>query len=221
MKTQTAAFVIITALAAMAATQPAAAADSERRINATGFKGVSLEGSMNVVIDQAPNTLVIAKGSYEALEELDIKVDDGVLRLRQKDRKGVRVTTKNQRVTILIRMPALDSFSLAGAGNVTLNNLKANKLDIDIAGSGNVSATGTCNELEIDIAGSGDITAQNFKCRKVSISVAGSGDASVYADSSFSANIMGSGDINVYGNPKARSKRVLGGGKIVYHPTSK
>ena len=67
------------------------------------------------------------------------------------------------------------------------------------------------------MAGSGNIRAKDLRCDSVAVRIAGSGDVSAYASRSFSARVMGSGDINVYGNPKDRSKTILGGGAVTYH----
>lgn len=200
----------------LAATAAAAAPD-ERRIDARNFTGVALEGEMNVVIEQGTETQVIARGSKAALADLDPVVEKGVLRLKEK--KGFvreRLSAKNDIATVTIRMPNLTSFSLAGAGDVTLKQLKTNSLDLKIAGSGDISATGSCKSLSIRLAGAGDIDAKGFKCETVAVKIAGAGDVSTHASQDFSATIMGAGDISVYGNPKNRTRKVFGAGDINY-----
>lgn len=204
-------------LATPASAAPKASAIQQQRIDAKGFTGVTLEGEMNVIIEQGPDTQVIARGSQDALAELDPEVEDGVLRLKEK--KGLmraRLRTRTEPVTVTIRMPDLRSFSLAGSGDVTFKQVKADTLDLKIAGSGDINASGACKTLNISLAGSGDINARDFKCEAVTVKIAGSGDISTYASKDFSARIMGAGDINVYGNPVNRSRTVLGSGNITY-----
>lgn len=205
------------AASAVTAAAPAKRKPDERRIEATGFTGVALEGGMTVIIEQGPETQVIARGTKAALADLDPVVEKGVLRLKEKKgfmRESLRV--KSDIATVTIRMPNLTSFSLAGAGDVTFKDLKAGNLELKIAGSGNIDATGTCKALNINLAGSGDIDAKNFKCEAVAVKIAGAGDVSTYASRDFSARIMGAGSINVYGNPVNRSRSVLGAGDITY-----
>lgn len=196
----------------------AAAQTAERRINAAGFTAVTMQGDMNVVIEHGDRIEVIARGSQAALADLDPVVEKGVLRLKEK--KGLvreRLRVKDDIATIFIRMPTLTSFALAGAGNVTLKEVKANDLEMKIAGSGDIDATGTCKTLSLRLAGSGDVNAKDLKCQSVDVKIAGAGDVSTYAAQDFNATIMGAGDINVYGNPKNRNRKVFGAGDINYH----
>lgn len=202
---------------AVAVAAPAKRKPDERRIEATGFTGVALEGEMNVVIEQGNETQVIARGTKAALADLDPVVEKGVLRLKEK--KGFireRLRVKSDVATVTIRMPNLTSFSLAGAGNATFKELKTGNLELKIAGSGDIDASGSCKALNINLAGSGDINAKDFKCEAVAVKIAGAGDVSTYASRDFSARIMGAGSINVYGNPVNRSRSVFGAGDITY-----
>lgn len=203
-----------TIVAPLATAAPKRANVMERQIDAKGFTGVSLEGSMDVRVEQGEETRVIARGSQAALETLDTRVDDGVLRLKQKNNTRL---PSGERLSVSVTLPNLRSFLLAGSGNVVLNKLKADKLEVKIAGSGDIAANGTCQSLSINVAGSGDIKARDLQCGSVAVRIAGSGDVSAFASESFSARVMGSGDINVYGNPKDRSKTILGGGRVTYH----
>src|SRR5690606_28998678 len=79
---------ILTAVGALSLAVTAAAAQAaERRIDATGFTAVSMQGDMNVVIEQGATIEVIARGSQAALADLDPVVEKGVLRLKEK--KGI------------------------------------------------------------------------------------------------------------------------------------
>lgn len=210
---------ILTAVGALSLAVTAAAAQAaERRIDATGFTAVSMQGDMNVVIEQGANIEVIARGSQAALADLDPVVEKGVLRLKEK--KGIvreRLRVKEDIATVTIRMPTLTSFALAGAGNVILKDVKTKDLEVKIAGSGDIEATGTCTALTLRLAGSGDINAKDLKCQSVDVKIAGSGDVSTHASQAFNATIMGAGDIDVYGNPKDRNRKVFGAGDITYH----
>lgn len=206
------------AVVASSSAKPKKVQQSERRIDATGFTGVTLEGGMNVIIEHGARTEVIARGSMAALADLDPEVEKGILRLKEK--KGIlreRLRVKSDVVTITITMPKLKSFSLAGAGDVTFKNVIADDLDLKIAGSGSITANGSCRKLNISLAGSGDIDAKNFRCEAVTVKITGSGDVSTYASRDFTARIMGAGSIDVYGNPENRSRSVFGAGDITYH----
>lgn len=90
-----------------------------------------------------------------------------------------------------------DSLKLgnAGCGDWKIANVRG-KLDIDIAGSGDVEA-GSASELNLDIAGSGDVSVTSIG-GAVDVDIAGSGDVEVGSmNGSLNVDIAGSGDVKV------------------------
>lgn len=219
MRVPTLALVSLALLAAVPVAEPAGAAPGkssaiERQIDVGSFTGVALEGAMDVRILQGDRTRVLARGSQAALDSLVPRVEDGVLRLKQRD--NVRLPA-GDRLLVTVTMPTLNSLLLAGSGNVSIDRISTDKLELKLAGSGDITANGTCRILSINVAGSGEVKTENLHCDTVAVRIAGSGDVTTHAREAFSARIMGSGDIDVYGNPKNRSRTVLGSGNITYH----
>ena len=83
-----------------------------------------------------------------------------------------------------------------------------------ILGSGNITATGTVQNLSASIKGSGNLNLQSVQARAARVSIAGSGDATVNASDELSASIAGSGDIRYAGDPPRVEKNVAGSGSI-------
>ncbi|MGK2284628.1 head GIN domain-containing protein [Pedomonas sp. V897] len=196
---------------------PVQAATLERQIDVRPFTGIALEGAMDIRVVQADRIQVLARGSQAALETLDVRVEDGVLRLKQKN--SIRLPG-DDRLAVTISLPDLRAFLLAGSGNVALDGVSADELTLKVAGSGTITASGTCRKLSVNIAGSGDVKAEALQCDTVTVRIAGSGDVATYARETFAARIMGSGDITVFGNPKDRTRSVLGSGSVIYQDTA-
>lgn len=95
-------------------------------------------------------------------------------------------------------------------------DLRQAGLEIEIEGSGDVTADGQVELLEVSIAGSGDVDARELFAQRGYLSIAGSGDISAYVNQEVVARIAGSGDIVVRGNPASRSKQVLGLGSVKF-----
>lgn len=120
------------------------------------------------------------------------------------------------RVVIGVAMPELPCLKVKGSGDVTLLDLQQAGLQIEIAGSGDVAATGTVGQLEVSIAGSGDVRARDLLARSARLSIAGSGDISAHVTHEVAAVIAGSGDIVIRGEPPVRSKSVQGSGSVKF-----
>ncbi len=101
----------------------------------------------------------------------------------------------------------------AGSGSIRSDNLKADELSCNVAGSGSASLAGTTDKASFNLSGSGSVKAYGCKANTVSCSIAGSGSVETYADNKLSANIIGSGDIYYKGDPEVK-KSTMGSGKV-------
>ncbi|RTL33685.1 MAG: DUF2807 domain-containing protein [Burkholderiales bacterium] len=118
------------------------------------------------------------------------------------------------RVVVGVALPELPALKIKGSGDVSLMDLRQAGLEIEIEGSGDVTADGQVEQLEVSIAGSGDVDARELIAQRGHLSIAGSGDISAHVSQEVVARIAGSGDIVVRGNPASRSKQVLGSGSV-------
>jgi len=115
---------------------------------------------------------------------------------------------------INITIPELELVSLSGSGDITVTNLDSDKFEYVISGSGDLSASGKVDELELRISGSGDIDTRELIAKVVYATISGSGDIKLYAEDTFEGRVSGSGDIDYYGNPENVSTSVSGSGDI-------
>ncbi len=103
------------------------------------------------------------------------------------------------------------SVDVAGSGSTQI--AVSQSLAIDIAGSGDVQATGRADDLRIDVAGSGTFRGQDLNAASATISIAGRGDIEVRARDELTVDIVGSGDVVYFGDPDLNVSRV-GSGKV-------
>lgn len=129
---------------------------------------------------------------------------------------GVRVNAgpTHGRAAVLVAGPTAPDLQIRGSGEVVLEGVEQQALDLQVVGSGNIEAGGRVERLTAEVAGSGDIDASALIAQGVDCSVAGSGDVVVYAVRGIRARVTGSGDVTVHGAPPIRDTRVAGSGDI-------
>ncbi len=204
----------------LAAAAPAAAA--ERTFPVTAFDRVAVEGSPDVVVTTQHNESVHATGDATALDRLDIRVENNVLKIgRKRDSLGWS-WGDHGRVHIAVAVPMVRGVDVAGSSAVTVDRVKgrefaaaiagsgslavaaldADRTSFDISGSGTVTAAGRCNTGSAKIAGSGELKLSGLKCATLSASIAGSGTIDAFATQTATLATMGSGDITLTGGAR-------------------
>lgn len=201
----------------------------KKPLSVDAFHGISLQGSMDVVLTQGSTQSVEVEAQANLIELLETKVSNGVWSIETND--GF---TTNKPFIIHITVPMIDKVSLDGSGDITCNgtfscdamelaiagsgnismNFDSQKADADIAGSGDMVLSGTCGKLKVGVAGSGDVDARKLKTSDAVVDIAGSGDVILDASQSLEASIAGSGDVSYKGAPARISRNVMGSGEV-------
>lgn len=206
--------------------------DGSRSFAATGFTGVELAGSDNVVVTRGDGFSVVATGPQDILDKLEVKVSNGVLVISRESQ--TMNWGKDKGATIAVTLPRLDKAELSGSGELTVDtasgdavavvlsgsgnldvaNVTAKALEVVLAGSGDLNIKGgKADNGEIALAGSGDVDVAGVTLTAASISVAGSGDVDATATGSADVSVVGSGDVRLGGGAKCASSE-LGSGEI-------
>ena len=203
---------------------------ASRSFAANGFTGVELRGPDDVDVKAGQNFAVTAEGDPKVLDKLDIRVVDGTLRVGRKDSKE-QWFGNDHGARVHVVMPKLISAAvkgsgnltaqrgegdfdgaIAGSGNLTVADLRANAAELSIAGSGDLSVAGTASKLSASIAGSGDIDAKRLTAASADVSIAGSGNVLGTVKGPASISIVGSGDAELGGGAKC-SVNAVGSGE--------
>lgn len=205
-----------------------------RRYELAGFDGVVLGGSDDVHITQGKDFSVSATGPARTLERLDLRVEDGTLRVGRKRAKNEVFSwggTRSARIDVTLpelrraRLAgsgdmrasgtAADRFEggIAGSGNLAVDGIRAEKVELNIAGSGDLTARGKAGSAELSIAGSGSIDASGLAAKTLDASTAGSGSIRAAATIGASARTIGSGDIEIAGIDSCKVTK-MGSGSV-------
>lgn len=206
---------------------------SKQDFQVGAFEGVALAGSHDVVVTVGGASAVRAEGDAEIIEKLDIRVENGTLRIGTK--KGSSWSSGFMRnrapVTVYVTMPSITSAAVAGSGDMRIDKvegkdfeasiagsgdleiaaMRVEQADFSIAGSGDIKASGNTGIAKVSIAGSGDVDLAGVEAREANVSIVGSGGVQAKASETADISIMGSGDVAIAGGAKCTiSKRGSG-----------
>jgi hypothetical protein len=199
------------------------------------FQKVGLEGSHDVVVTVGGAPSVRAEGDKAAIDRLDIRVENGELKIGTRREQGWNwhFGGRHNRVTIYVTAPSLAGAAIAGSGDMKIDkvagsdfnasvggsgdmhvaSLQVNQAHFSIEGSGDIKAAGRAQQATISVAGSGDIIAGGLEIGNATVSVMGSGDVTAHATQNADVSIMGSGDVTLSGSAKC-SIHKMGSGDV-------
>jgi hypothetical protein len=205
-----AAAVALAAAAAPAAQPIEGSGNLETRVLDLGaFTQVDLGGAFDVEISIGEKTLVEVTIDDNLWENLDTGVRGGELSL---DWDKNCTTSEHCRVTIVT--PALEQFSLHGAGNVDISDLFVPKFKLLLRGAGDVTVAGRVDRFDAMITGAGNCRADGLEARDVAVVISGVGDCEVHAVGTLDATVSGVGKVTYRGDPEIKRAAVSGMGSI-------
>lgn len=205
--------------------------EDERQVS--GFSEIIVSGRHNVYVTMGSTESLRLEGDADAINEIETKVDNGVLKIRNKKQMSTRSWNNTAKVKIYIQAKNINNLVLSGSGNVEIKGIvKSTNLNTTISGSGSISANievenynavisgsgeiyskGNATNARITIAGSGDFNGSGLRTSNTSAKLSGSGDISIIVDKQLDALTSGSGDIRYSGNAVVNSKK-SGSGNI-------
>ncbi len=197
------------------------------------FDAVALGGPDSVEVRIGTDFSVTVDGDPEAIEKLDLYVEDDVLHVTRVHRRGQpwAFASDDEGARVRVTMPRLRSLtlygsgdlkaermegeqvdaSLAGSGDLVIDDIAAQEARLDLAGSGTLTARGRVGESRLSVAGSGDIRADALTAIRTHVSIVGSGDAYAHASEAAKVSIVGSGDATIRGTSNCRLSRIGSG----------
>lgn len=201
---------LLAALALAASTATAAQAAEQVR-PAAPFSSISVQGPISVTVDAGTAQSLTVRGKDKFVQGLISEVVDGELRLRMRD-KHFNTTSGEQR--ILITLPALRAFRAEGAGEIKLNKIRGERLDVDYRGAGSMDINGTVKSFKMRAEGVGQVDAKSLVADNADIQFRGVGEVQVYARDRLDAVVHGMGSLRYYGKPRTVNKSAAGLGSV-------
>jgi len=186
------------------------AADQVRTV--APFTSIRVQGPISMTVDAgAAQQSLLVRGSDKFVNGLTSEVVNGELRLRMRD-KSVTTTHDDQR--IVIKLPQLRAFDAEGAGEIKLNNIRGERLDVNYRGAGSMAISGQVKTFKMTAEGVGEVDSKALIANDADIRFQGVGDVKVYAKDRLDAKVQGMGSLSYYGNPRVVNKSVAGIGSV-------
>ena len=195
----------------------------DRSYQVGAFDRIEAGGPYDITVTSGGQPAVTARGGSNFLDETEVTVVDGLLRIRPK-KKNIRWSWSDDdsKVRMTVTTPGLRGAAIAGSGNIkvdrvsggdfkgevagsgnlSIDRVDAGKAEFSIAGSGEVRAAGKAQSLDVNIAGSGDVDLSGLEAATADVSIAGSGNVRARATGTADVSIMGSGDVQLTGGAK-------------------
>lgn len=183
------------------------------------FKQVSFNAFGEMTITQGEAESLIIEAEDNVLPLIRTEVRGGTLYIEPRDNDfGVNLT-RPLRYTLVVK--TLAGLDLSGAGNVVVQNLKTDQLQITLSGAGSikfdgleantvnyrlsgagsVTASGQVTHVEARLSGFGSYEGQDLRAESADMTISGAGSATVWATRALDARISGLGSVRYYGDP--------------------
>lgn len=186
------------------------AADQVR--NAAPFTSISVQGPISVTVDaSSAKQSLLVRGNNAFLNEVTTEVVNGELRVRMRDKK---INNVNGDQRIIIAMSQLRAFDAEGAGEIKLNNVRGERLDVSYRGAGSMVINGQVKTFRLSGEGVGEVDTKALAANDVDVRFQGIGDVKVYAKDRLDVKVQGMGSLTYYGKPRSLNKSVQGLGSV-------
>ena len=202
-----------------------------RTYAAQGFSRIDLAGSDEIDVRVGPGFSVRADGDSDLLDHVKITLSGDTLRVSRFRTSGWHWGGGHARISVTL--PALAGVSIAGSGDVTVDQVRGehftgkgagsghltvgtmqvNLAELNYAGSGGAKLGGTAQRLNINIAGSGGIDAGALHATQANVSIAGSGNVRATVTGNAKVSVMGSGDVDLGGGAHCEVHK-MGSGSV-------
>jgi hypothetical protein len=139
------------------------------------------------------------------------EVVNGELRLRTREKKNISWKGDPR---VVITMPALHAVEVEGAGEIKLNQVRGERLDVSYRGAGSMGINGEVKTFRMKAEGVGEVDAKSLVADDVDVRFRGIGDVKVTARNRLDAVVQGMGELTYYGKPRTVNKSASGIGSV-------
>ena len=166
--------------------------DIQDRVLTVGFKGAKVDHFTKFIVKTNSKWLkeVKASGNANFIANSPLKGDE-----------------------LKVEVGKLD-LNVSGSANMVVNELKTDKLECSINGSGTINLkAGNAEEADYSITTDGEIMAFGVAVPEVNCKITGKGSAQIHPTDNLKATIVGKGNIR-YKGPTAVQQKVIGKGTV-------
>lgn len=177
-----------------------------RRFDWDGGDAVAISAAARVHYTPGSGNVLIVKGDPELVAAVTVR--DGHIDT------SCRPHWRGRMLDITLPGRQFRAFDIGGLTEMDLNNLSQDRLDLNLAGKSDITATGRVGVLKIQAAGKSDARMKDLSVGSLSLTIMGKSDIETSPRDDANITIMGRGDIKLYSEPKHISTTIMGSGDI-------
>jgi hypothetical protein len=182
-----------------------------RAYNLSGFSAISASSSADVILKQGPYS-VVAESSNGDFSDLILEVRGNTLVVGREGHWNW--SGRNPRYTVTVTAPSIEELRASSSADIVASGYAFKTLGVSVSSSGNVTLSGACADLDVNVSSSGDFRGADLKCETADVSASSSGDADVFASKRASGRASSSGDVRIHGKPATFDKSTSSSGSV-------
>jgi hypothetical protein len=224
---------LLPAVALCVVALPAAASAAERRVYIASFEKVRVQGPFEVRIATGAPAAATLSGDRAVIDAVEVQGEGATLVLRSRIRRWQDQPRGGAGTPVVVTLStqALVGASVLGAGRVSIDTMKGDRVDLSVAGGGTIAVAaamadavdatligggaiaiaGRAGKVRLMTNGPGAIDAHALDAGELVVRVDGPGATTARARYTASVIDTGLGQVTVAGHPKCTVKADAGG----------
>lgn len=178
------------------------------------FTAVDISAGLSAKIIAGTPYAVRAEGAPEALERLDIRVEDGTLVLARKHLAGWDFNKSNGKVTIYVSVPRLDGVEASSGSSASASGVDAPSFNAEVSSGASLSVSGVCGALRSQASSGASLSARDLKCKSLNADASSGASISAFATESVDADASSGASVSVSGGAKLVNTDKSSGGSV-------
>jgi len=167
----------------------------------TPFDAVDLAGVGDVTVVPGDDYDVTITTDAVFLDGVESEVVDGTLVLDE----HYDFDTRDLDVDFVVTAPSVESVTLSGAGNITVEDVAGGPFDVNLDGAGNVTVSGNAKSAVLRLTGAGNVSARGLDAETAEVELSGAGNVTVTATETLTVSLSGVGNVTYYGGAEVQS----------------
>ena len=200
--------------------------EASQSYSLSGFTKIQMGSAFKVNVVQGTTFNAIARGDRRNLDDLQVRVEGGILKA---DYYPYNVNRKYTTEFTII-MPTLEGVDFSGAVTATVNgfignpntyirlsgastatvNLQVTQCDINLSGASTLNIAGTVQNFIAEISGASTMVAFGFAANTVNLKASGASYARLQVNQTLTVEASGASIIRYIGNPSTVNSNLSG-----------
>jgi Putative auto-transporter adhesin, head GIN domain len=169
--------------------------------------------SVDVKVVEGDGRHVRVYAGENVIDRVITESSGGVLEINVEDRGIVIGSDPLGDARVEVTAAALEGVEIEGSGDVLLEDLDAQDLELDLQGAADLEASGTVDRLTASIQGAGDADLSDLSVRTATVEAQGAADVELNVSEQLNVTVQGAGDVSYRGDPVVESE-VEGAGDL-------